>query len=207
MAELSHSTLRDFQIKEADTKQRLGKVFAAFIRLPLGAYFITGGKEPPFLFSNENFKCVCIGASSIDINEAEDILREIGSAISNTFSEADLHALVVTNFVSRVMQSSLEDKNSPRGVAAEFIIFDIGEKVLKVRYDGNIEIKEFDNMKDGLTLIGAYDQAFRRILLKELKLAPTDVTPKNVQKRAKAVEEVALSIQKKLKLEHVGVLM
>ena len=207
MSKLNGSPLKDFRIKEADTKRRLGRSFAAFIKLPMGAYFITGGKESPFLFGNESFKCVCIGNSALDINEGEDILPEIGASIGSTFSEEDLHALVVATYASRAMQLSLEDLDSPRGVAAEFIILDIGEKVFKVRYDGNVETEELDLMKGNITVIGAYEPAFRRALLDELKNAPTDITPENVKQRLDQVERVALRIKRSLKLEHVGVLM
>lgn len=207
MANGNGSPLNDFRLKERDTRKRLGKVFAAFIKLPLGAYFITGGKESPFLFGNDSFKCVCIGDSSLDVSEGEEILREVGSSISSTFSEVDLHAMVVTSFTSKAMQLGLEDIESPRGVAAEFIVLDIGEKIVRVRFDGNIETEALGEMKENFTLIGAYDPAFRRVLLEELKRAPTDITPENVQKRMKAVEKVALSIKSKLKLEHVGILM
>lgn len=207
MAKLNSSPLRDFRIKAQDTKKRLGKVFAAFIKLPTGAYFITGGKEPPFLYGNKNFKCVCVGGSSLDINEIEDILREIGSSFGSTFSEDDLHALVVATYASRAMQLGLEDLDSPRGVAAEFMVLDIGEKVLKIRYDGNIETEELDIMEVNFTIIGAYDPVFRRVLLEELKRAPADVTLENTKEKLNQVEEIALSIKRRLKLEHVGLLM
>ena len=147
MVRANRSPLSDFREKEADTKKRLGRTFAAFIRIPGGEYFITGGKEPPFLYSNESFKCVCIGDNALDVSEGESMLREIGSEISSTFSEDDLHALVVATYVSRAMQLSLEDLDSPRGIAAEFVIVDIGEKVLKVRYDGSVETEALDAMK------------------------------------------------------------
>lgn len=207
MAKINSSLLNDFHIKEADTKKRLGKVFAAFVKVPIGGYFIVGGREAPFLFGNESFKCLCIGHSSLDISEGEDILRNVGSAISGTFSEEDLHALVVSSFTSRTMRLSLEDMELPRGIAAEFIVFDIGEKVLKVRYDGNVETEELNAMKNNFTIIGAYHPAFRRILLEELKRAPTDIVPKNYSERAEAIKKVALSIKRKLKLEHIGVIV
>jgi len=207
VARTNGSPLRDFRIKETDTKNRLGRVFAAFVKVPTGAYFITGGKEPPFLYGNESFKCVCVGNDELDVSEGEHILREIGSAISSTFSEEDLHALVVANYVSRVTQFDLEDLHSPRGVAAEFIIFDVGEKVLKVHYDGNVETEELGTMKEKFTLVGAYNPVFRRTLLEELRKAPADVTSDNLQEKIKEIEKVAFSIKKKLKLKHIGVLM
>lgn len=207
MPRANSSPLRDFREKEADTRKRLDRTFAAFIKLPLGAYFLTGGNEPPFLYGNESFKCVCVGGSALDVNEGEEMLRDIGSELSSMFSEEDLHAMVVSTFVSKAMQLNLEDLNSPRGVAAEFIIFDVGEKILRVRYNGNLETDPVYEMKDKVFLVGAYDPVFRRMLMEELKKAPVDVTPENLKSKIKEIERVALSIKKRLKLEHVGVLM
>lgn len=207
MARINGSPLKDFRIKEADTRKRLGRVFAAFIKIPSGAYFIVGGKEPPFLYGNESFKCVCIGNAALDVSEGEDILREVGSAISSTFSEDDLHALVVATYASRAMQLGLEDLDSPRGVAAEFILLDVGEKILKVCFDGNVETEELSAMKADFTVIGAYDPVFRRVLMEELRKAPTDMTLENLKKKAREIERIAFSIKRKLKLGHVGILM
>ena len=62
-------------------------------------------------------------------------------------------------------------------------------------------------MKEKFTLVGAYNPVFRRTLLEELRKAPADVTSDNLQEKIKEIEKIALSIKKKLKLRHVGVLM
>lgn len=207
MANISGSLLRDFKLKDEDTKKRLGKVFAALIKIPDGAYFIVGGQEQPGISGNDNFGCVYVGGSSLDVNEGENIVREIGSFISSTFSEDDLHAVVVSSYVSEVMQLSLEAIKSPRGVAVEFLIVDWGEKVLSVRYDGNIEERPFDEISDNIVLLSAYDPTFRKILMKELKKAPADVTPKNIKQKGNEIMKVALSIKKKLKLKYISVIV
>ena len=206
MANGNGSPLNDFRIKERDTRKRLGKVFAAFVNVPLGGYFIVGGREAPFLFGSESFKCVCIGNSALDINEGEEILRSVISTISGTFSEEDLHALVVSGFASKAMQLSLEDMILPRGIAAEFIILDMGERVIKVRFDGNVETEELSVLK-GPTLIGAYDPVFRKKLMQEIGKAPNDVTSDNIKDKSKELNNIAMRAKKKLNLGHVGLLI
>ena len=200
------SALKEFREKEADTMKRLGKVFAVMVKVPTGAYFVVGGTEAPFLFSNDNFKCVCIGHSSVDVSEGEDLLREIGSRIASTYSEADLHALVVATFASRCMQLDLENLKNPRGVAAEFIILDIDQKVIKVRFNGDVEVEELEDMESNFVLIGAYDPAFRKTLMAEVKKLPTDFNRNNYKKKSEILGKVALAIKSKLGLKHVGIL-
>lgn len=207
MANVNGSLLRDFKLKDEDTKKRLGKVFAALIKIPNGVYFIAGGQERPGTYSNDNFGCVYVGGSSLDVNEGENIVRGIGSFISSTFSENDLHAMVLTDYASRIMQLSLEDIESPRGVAVEFLVVDWEEKVLSVRYDGNTEDQSFEEISDNIVLISAYDPTFRKILMGELRKAPTDVTSKNIKQKGEEIMKVALSIRKKLKLKYVSVLV
>lgn len=192
--------LEDFELKKLEIKQRLAKIFIVFIKTPDGGYFLTGGKEPPSLYGNGNFRCVFMGHSLSDLAHGEDLLREISSLISTTFSELDLHSTVVLDFLSKYLKSDLEDMRVPVGSAVEFMIIDSNDDLMRVTFSGEMEIDDLEKSDKDIFVLGAHDSRFQKRLLVDLAKAPRVLDPE-------AMEKFAVSLKKKYKLPHIGFIL
>lgn len=194
--------LEELKLKKLDVEQRLARTFVAVVNLGDTQYFITGGEDPPTHLSGKTFGCVCVGGSIADTMRGEDMLREIGSAISNIFSSRDLHATVIFDFLSQYLRAYLENMDIARGIAVEFMLIDSMGNVIGVKFTGDIETHNLDEEKIKVFIMGAYDSNFKKRLKADLMKSP-DLREMN-ENKVKEFKEFADFLKKKYKLKHIG---
>lgn len=132
--------LEEFELKKLHVEERLARVFAAFVAIPDGGYFICGGKVPPAVFANQNFSCVIVGHSQMDLSIGRDMIREINSYTSSTFSNQDFYATVARDYFSTYLRSEMEDMKIPQSAAVEFMLVDFKGCLTRVYFSGDIEV-------------------------------------------------------------------
>ena len=195
---VGHGFFEEFAMKKLEAEQRLARVFAAFVKLqPIGGYFICGGNVQFSHFSNDNFGCIIIGSSLVEINQGEDLLRKVGSRINSVFSEKDFHSTVAMDFLSKYLRANLQNIKIPQALAVEFFITDILGNLLRVHFHGDIEVDSVDSLDKDVFMVGGYDKKFRGDLLGELKKAPQTIDKEKMH-------EFAKELKNKFKLSYIG---
>lgn len=186
--------------KKIEAEERLARTFAAFVKLPVGGYFICGGKVPPAYFSSDNFRCIIIGHSLVEISQGESLLREVGSRVSSLFTKNDFYATVATDFLSKYLRANIQNMKIPQALAVEFITIDIRGILVRINLTGDFEIDNLNEDGERIFIVGCYDERFRKSLASELKNAPKEI---NLDK----MRILADRLVSRFKLPHCGFLL
>jgi len=201
MSGLGLGFLEEFMVKKLEAEERLARVFAGFIKLgSASGYFICGGNVQFSRFSNENFGCIIVGSSLVEINQGEDLIRKIGSRINSVFSGKDFHSTVVMDYLSKYLRANLQNMKIPQALAVEFFITDILGNLFRIHLNGDIGIDSIENTDKNVFLVGGYDEKFREELLRELKKSPQTIDKEKMLEFAKRLKD-------KFKLPQMGLVL
>lgn len=192
------SLLGEFELKKFEAEQRMGEVFSVFVKLePGNGYFICGGNAQFYRFSNQNFACVVTGASLSEINQGMELLQKVGSRISSVFSSDDFHSTVAMDYLSKYLRTDIRNMKKPQALAVEFFITDILGSLIRVSFQGDIEVDSIDNADNKILLLGGYDKKFREDFWEEIKQVPQSIDKEKMT-------EFAERLKDKLKLSKIG---
>lgn len=186
--------LESYIVKKFDTESRLQECFGMFVKFPDVKYFITGGPVCSERFTSDNFTAVCIGPTQVEISQGLNLINYVGTAVATQFSGEDFHAMVAVDFLSSYLKEHLEEMDSPKSLAVEFIIFDhVGDKLMIVSFNGDYAIYDLEHGTRNIMWVGGYQNENPNLSKDLVKLVTQEMT--NDQMRA-----ITLKLKDKYKI-------
>lgn len=176
--------LAELYLKEYDARNRLANNVCVFIKLGNKRVFFVLSDDAPNLREHGKFFSAAIGASRVELGEADDLLNELEGNISDLYSPSDFHPTVALYFLSRYLKGTLEEFWSSKTLAVEFMILDPLLNILyAVEFNGNYESYSLEDEHMFVTL-GAYNPKLRKELNQEIQscLSEGDISSERLGK-------------------------
>ncbi len=200
------SLVNEFENKKNNVRARLKKNFICCVKVNGTNFLIAGGDEMAGLYRSPNFAAIVTGGSSGDIAEGVRNVRRIVSSWATTFSSYDVHCTILRDDLARLMKIDLEDKDTARGLAAEFAIVDILGRLVVIYFTGDYHFfTDEDQENDSeakIFVAGCYDLQYR----KKVTNAVSRLFSKLNKPDEKVLKEIQLKLIKKLKIESCSII-
>lgn len=195
-----YSPLGEYRLRVKDAKERLAKSFCCFFDAGKVKLFIGGGEYEAAFFTSSNFAAFIVGGSLSEVEEGTRLIKGVASKIATLYSERDFHASVAKYFLSQYLKAHLENKDTIVGLAVEYMLFDITQRLTMINLNGDTQVLTEGDTKGKIFFVGCYDPALKQRITRAVSKELTKQVPKN----PKEAHKLADRLKKSLKIKYIG---